>query len=73
MIDPSFYVKWETTVGAPTSANTKAVAGLPDTSFSKAVLGNPETVSRVQFLAPVSEENRKKYLELWQELKTTAQ
>lgn len=73
MIDPAFYVKWETTVGAPTSANTKAVAGLPDTSFSKAVLGNPDTVARVQFLTPVSEENRKKYLELWQELKTMAQ
>jgi spermidine/putrescine transport system substrate-binding protein len=73
MIDPGFYVQWETTVGAPTSANSKAVAALPDTSFSKAVLGNPETVARVQFIAPVSEENRKAYLELWQELKTMAQ
>ena len=73
MIDPSFYVQWETTVGAPASANVKAIAGLPDTSFNKSALGNPETVARVQFMAPVPDDKRKQYLELWQELKTMAQ
>ncbi|WP_170560016.1 ABC transporter substrate-binding protein [Ruegeria atlantica] len=68
MIDPEFYVKWAAD-GAPASANAKAAAALPDEAFNKRILGDPEVVARVQFQRPVSEENRKKYLELWQGLK----
>ena len=39
MIDPEFYVPWETTVGAPASANAVANAALPPDSFNRAVLG----------------------------------
>lgn len=69
MIDPEFYVKWAAE-GAPASANAAAAAALPDDNFNKKVLGDPEVVARVQFMRPVSEENRKTYLEMWQELKT---
>ncbi|MEX0317603.1 MAG: PotD/PotF family extracellular solute-binding protein [Ruegeria sp.] len=68
MIDPEFYVKWAAE-GAPASANAKAAAALPDDAFNKRILGDPEVVARVQFQRPVSDENREKYLELWQGLK----
>jgi spermidine/putrescine transport system substrate-binding protein len=69
MIDPGFYVEWVTKVGAPVSANTKAVAGLPEDSFNRKVMGDPEVAKRIQFQAPITDEQREKYLALWQELK----
>ncbi len=68
MIDPGFYVTWAAE-GAPASANAAAAAALPEDSFNRKVLGDPEVVARVQFMQPVSDEDRKTYLELWQELK----
>lgn len=68
MIDPDFYVKWAAD-GAPASANAKAADALPDDAFNKRILGDPEVVARVQFQRPVSDDNREKYLELWQGLK----
>jgi len=73
MIDPAFYVKWDTDVGAPASANAKANAMLPDAAFNRAVLGDPEKVSKVQFMSPIDDVVRKKMLELWQETKTYMQ
>ncbi|HUG61427.1 MAG TPA: ABC transporter substrate-binding protein [Methylomirabilota bacterium] len=73
MIDPTFYVEWDTKVGAPVSANSKAVAGLPETAFNRAVMGDPVVAERIQFQQPVSDEDREKYLALWQELKVAAQ
>lgn len=69
MIDPGFYVEWVTKVGAPVSANTKAVAALPENSFNRKVMGDPKVTERIQFQAPVTDEQREKYLALWQELK----
>lgn len=68
MIDPDFYVKWDTE-GAPATSNMAAAAALPETSFNRAVLGDPAVVARVQFMRPVSDEKRAEYLALWQELK----
>jgi len=68
MIEPEFYVKWAAE-GAPASANAKAAAALPDDAFNNRVLGDPKVVARVQFQRPVSDDNRQKYLELWQRLK----
>lgn len=68
MIDPAFYVKWDTE-GAPATSNIAAAAALPDTSFNRAVLGDPAVVAKVQFMKPVSDADREKYLALWQELK----
>lgn len=70
MIEPEFYTKWAEE-GAPASANAKAAAALPDDAFNKRILGDPEVVARVQFQRPVSDENREKYLELWQGLKAS--
>lgn len=72
MIDPEFYVKWAES-GAPASANSKAAEALPADDFNRATLGDPDVVARVQFMQPVSDETRKTYLELWQELKANAQ
>ena len=69
MIDPEFYVKWAAS-GAPCSANAKAQAALPDTDFNKKTLGDPAVVAKVQFMQPLGDDVRKKYLEIWQELKT---
>lgn len=73
MIDPEFYVQWDTTVGAPVSANEKALAGLDETSFNRAVMGDPAVAGRIQFQAAVSDADRERYLALWQELKAAAQ
>ncbi len=68
MIDPEFYVEWAAE-GAPASANARAADALPEEDFNRQVLGDPEVVARVQFMQPVSDANRKAYLEMWQELK----
>jgi spermidine/putrescine transport system substrate-binding protein len=69
MIDPRFYVRWDTEVGAPASANLKAAAALGDEAFNRVVLGDPEAIERIEIMKPVPEETRRAYLELWQELK----
>ncbi|MGV8986178.1 MAG: ABC transporter substrate-binding protein [Cypionkella sp.] len=68
MIDPAFYVKWDTE-GAPATSNTVAAAALPETSFNRKVLGDPAVVAKVQFMKPVSDADRATYLALWQALK----
>ncbi len=69
MIDPAFYVEWDNKVGAPVSANVKAVAQLPEDAFNRVVMGDPEVDARIQFQAPVSDADRERYLQIWQELK----
>ncbi len=71
MVSPEFYVKWDTDVGAPASANGKANAALPADAFNNAVLGDPETVKRLQWMAPLSDEQRAKYQEIWDGVKTS--
>jgi len=68
MIDPAFYSVWNEN-GAPASANTAAAAALPEDAFNRRVLGDPEVAARVQFMEPVSAEDRETYLALWQKLK----
>ncbi len=69
MIDPGFYVEWDTKVGAPVSANTKAVAALPEDAFNRKVMGDPAVAKRIQFQAPITDAQREAYLALWQQLK----
>jgi spermidine/putrescine transport system substrate-binding protein len=71
MVDPEFYVKWDTDIGAPASANAKANAQLPADALNRVVLGDPEVVKRVQWMAPVSDEQKQKNQELWDEVKTS--
>ncbi|VWB55816.1 ABC transporter substrate-binding protein [Burkholderia stagnalis] len=69
MIDPGFYTQWDARVGAPVSANVKAVAALPAASFNRAVLSAATTRARIQFQEPITDDKRKTYLQLWQEIK----
>ncbi|HEY7765385.1 MAG TPA: extracellular solute-binding protein [Aestuariivirgaceae bacterium] len=71
MVSPEFYVKWDTDVGAPASANAKANAALPEDAMNRSVLGDPEVVKRLQWMAPLSDDQRKAYQELWDTVKTT--
>jgi spermidine/putrescine transport system substrate-binding protein len=71
MVDPEFYVKWDTDIGAPASANAKANAQLPADALNRTVLGDPEVVKRVQWMAPISDEQKQKNQELWDEVKTS--
>lgn len=68
MIDPAFYSEWNAN-GAPASANAAAAAALPEDAFNRRVLGNPDVAARVQFMEPVSDEDREAYLAIWQKLK----
>jgi spermidine/putrescine transport system substrate-binding protein len=71
MVDPEFYVKWDNDIGAPASANGKANAQLPADALNRVVLGDPEVVKRVQWMAPISDEQKQKNQELWDEVKTS--
>ena len=71
MVSPEFYVKWDNDVGAPASANAAANAALPETALNRVVLGDAETVKRLQWMAPMSDEVRQSYQELWDEVKTS--
>jgi spermidine/putrescine transport system substrate-binding protein len=70
MTSPEFYVRWDNEVGAPASANLEAMAQLPDGAFNRDVLGDPVVAERLTFMAPMSDEERQTYLDLWQEVKT---
>lgn len=70
MIDPTYYVDWATKVGAPASANSKAMAALPDSDPSKAFYSDEAAIKRLQFMAPLSDEERQAYSDLWTEVKT---
>jgi spermidine/putrescine transport system substrate-binding protein len=70
MIDPKFYVEWATKVGAPASANPKAMEALPDSDPSKTFYSDQEAIKRLQFMAPLSDEEKQKYSDLWAEVKT---
>ena len=70
MVSPEFYVRWDTEVGAPASANAAANAQLPEDAFNRVVLGDPAVVSRLHFMAPLSDAQRERFLEVWEEVKT---
>lgn len=69
MVDPAFYTEWVTKVGAPVSANTKAVGTLPEDSFNRTVMSDPAVAKRIQFQSPITDAQREQYLKVWQELK----
>jgi spermidine/putrescine transport system substrate-binding protein len=71
MVSPEFYVKWDTDVGAPASANAKANEALPEDAMNRVVLGDAEVVKRLQWMAPLTDEQRRAYQELWDGVKTT--
>jgi spermidine/putrescine transport system substrate-binding protein len=70
MVSPEFYVKWDTDVGAPASANLVAMSQLPANAFNRTVLGAPDVQARLFFMAPVPDDRRNAYNELWEQVKT---
>jgi len=70
MVSPEFYVKWDTTVGAPASANDAANAQLPADAFNRVVMGQPGMQERLFYMAPLTDEQRKQFTELWETVKT---
>jgi spermidine/putrescine transport system substrate-binding protein len=69
MVSPEHYVRWDTEVGAPASANSAAMRQLPTDAFNRTVLGDPEATKNLQFMAPLPDERREAFLEIWQETK----
>jgi spermidine/putrescine transport system substrate-binding protein len=70
MISPEFYVTWDTNVGAPASSNAAAMEMLPEDALNRMLLNDPEVQKRLQFMAPMTDEQRQEYSELWEEVKT---
>jgi spermidine/putrescine transport system substrate-binding protein len=68
MIDPTFYDEWATKAGAPASANTVAVERLPSDDLNR-VTYKPEYLTTMQFNAPLSDEVRSSFVELWTQVK----
>ena len=62
-------MRWDTEVGAPASANGVAMNQLPDDAFNRQVLGDPAATANLQFMAPLSDETRETFLEIWEETK----
>lgn len=69
MVDPEFYVRWDTEVGAPASANAVAMGQLPEDAFNRQVLGGEGATDNLQFMAPLPDDRREQFLEIWQETK----
>ena len=69
MVSPEFYVKWQTEVGAPISANVAAVNQLPASDPGRALIANKEAMSRLHFTLPIPDEKKKQYQEMWDEVK----
>jgi spermidine/putrescine transport system substrate-binding protein len=70
MIDPDFYVEWATKVGAPASANAKANALLPEGDMGKTIHTDEAAIARLTYMAPLTDEERQSYQDLWAEVKT---
>jgi len=68
MVSPDHYVRWDTEVGAPGSANSAAMGMLPEDAFNRQ-FSDPETTANLQFMAPLSDETRETFLEIWEETK----
>ena len=68
MIDPKFYVEWATKVGAPASANAKALAVLPADDLS-AQVHKPEYMVSKNVMSAMPDERREAFNNLWREVK----
>ncbi|MCE7029988.1 ABC transporter substrate-binding protein [Jiella avicenniae] len=68
MIDPKFYVEWATKVGAPASANEKAMEELPADDLNREI-HKPEYIETMTLMAPLPDDRRTAFNNLWQEVK----
>ncbi|MCX7645803.1 MAG: extracellular solute-binding protein [Rhodobacteraceae bacterium] len=68
MVDPDFYLRWATEVGAPASANARAIAALPADDLSRKV-HDPAHLATISFMAALPDERRQRFSDVWQEVK----
>ena len=68
MIDPTFYVEWATKVGAPASATAVAMNELPADDLNRRV-HDPKYLATMTLMAPLPDERREAFNNLWQEVK----
>jgi spermidine/putrescine transport system substrate-binding protein len=68
MIDPDFYYEWATKIGAPASANAKAMARLPDDDLNKLV-HKADYLTKLQINGPLSDDKRQSFVDAWEEIK----
>ena len=69
MVDPDFYYEWATKVGAPASANGKANEKLPADDVGRMIHSDQAAIKRLQFMAPLSDDERQSFSDLWTEVK----
>lgn len=69
MTDPDFYYTWATKVGAPASANPKGNDKLPADDVAKKIHSDKAAIKRLQYMGPLSDEERQSYSDLWTEVK----
>jgi spermidine/putrescine transport system substrate-binding protein len=68
MIDPEFYVEWATRAGAPASASETAMGRLPADDLNRRI-HDPAHLSTMHLMAPLPDEQREAWNNLWQEVK----
>jgi spermidine/putrescine transport system substrate-binding protein len=68
MIDPAFYYKWATEIGAPASASAAAMATLPADDLSRQIHAE-EYLTKLQFMGALPDERRTAFNDLWTEMK----
>lgn len=68
MIDPKFYVQWATEVGAPASANARAMEQLPADDPQK-LIHKTEYLKNLQFMSPMPDDRRQAFVDAWEEVK----
>lgn len=70
MIDPGFYTEWATKIGAPASANNSAMEKLPADDLNR-VVHKPEYIVSMPVMAPIPDDRRETFNNLWQEVKAS--
>jgi spermidine/putrescine transport system substrate-binding protein len=68
MVSPSFYKRWSE-MGNAASANEKANEALGADNFGRKIHSDKAAIKRLQFMAPLSDEERQSYSDLWTEVK----
>ncbi len=68
MVSPGFYTRWSE-MGNAASANEAANKALPADNFGRKIHSDKAAVARLKFMAPLSDEERQSYSDLWTEVK----
>jgi spermidine/putrescine transport system substrate-binding protein len=69
MSSPEFYVRWDSTAGAPVPANPQVLAQMAEDSFTRTVFGDPAVTEKLAFITNTPAATREAWVELWQEVK----